>query len=286
MKIYQKRSNNISEESKNALINFRQNQINSNIKLHKLFLILMMLINFGLISFIIFYKSKISQIKKLSNSHTSDIDSEDSQLVTQRTSLYNKMVNIAMAGFYGDFRFSFIFEKTDEFQNIKKIVYDYKAEIGEQLSNFDEIKTLFIYQGITDTDLYSAFIDKISYFENLVFIIQTESGSKFGIYHRGLITPNNKHNFDSDCKDVILFSLNNNKIYKFKGKKKSMHFNKYKFLSLGDDELIIYNEYFVNGGYIDFPLKSFDFSTVNSNVLTNENGKFKTRNIEVYCFFG
>ena len=286
MKIHKNKSNNISEESKNALINFRQNQINSNIKLHKIFLILMMLINLGLISFIIFYKSKISQIKKLSNSHASDIDSEDSQLVTQRTSLYNKMVNIAMAGFYGSFRFSFIFEKSDEFHNIKKLVYDYKTEIGDQLSNFDEIKTLFIYQGITDTDLYSVFIDKISYFENLVFIIQTDGGSKFGIYHRGLINPNNKHNFDSDCKDVFLFSLNNNKIYKFKGKKKSIHFNKDKFLSLGDDELIIYNEYFVNGGYIDFPLKSFDFSTVNSNVLTKENGKFKIRNIEAYCFFG
>ena len=286
MKIHKNKSNNISEESKNALINFRQNQINSNIKLHKIFLILMVLINFGLISFIIFYKSKISQIKKLSNSYASEIDSKDIKLVAQRTSLYNKMVNIAMVGFYGAFRFSFIFEKSEEFQNIKKIVYNYKKEIGSQFSNFDEIQTLFIYQGITDSDLYSVFIEKISYFENLVFIIQTESGSKFGIYHKELINPNNKHNFDSDCKDVFLFSLNNNKIYKFKGKKKSMRFNKDKFLILGDDELIIYNEYFVNGGYIDFPLKSFDFSTVNSNVLTKENGKFKIRNIEVYCFFG
>ena len=54
---------------------------------------------------------------------------------------------------------------------------------------------------------------------------------------------------------------------------------------MGDDELIIYDEYLTNGGYIEFPLKSFDFSTINENVLTNENGKFKIKNIEVYSFY-
>ena len=55
-------------------------------------------------------------------------------------------------------------------------------------------------------------------------------------------------------------------------------------LSLGNDELIIYNDYFSNGGYINFPLKSFDFSTVNNNFLTGENGAFQIKNIEVYSF--
>ena len=55
--------NNINEESRNALRNFRENQINSNVKLHKLFLVLVFIINIGLLGFIIFYKSKISEIK-------------------------------------------------------------------------------------------------------------------------------------------------------------------------------------------------------------------------------
>ena len=45
MKIHSNKENNINEESKNALLNFRQNQINSNIKLHKIFLGLIILFN-------------------------------------------------------------------------------------------------------------------------------------------------------------------------------------------------------------------------------------------------
>ena len=286
MKIQKNKDNNINEESKNALRNFRQNQINSNIRLHKIFLILIIFLNIGLIFFIFFYKSKISLIKKISNIHSSDINSQDVQLSTKKSSLYNKMVNIAAVGLNGSFRFSFLFENSEEFQKIKKIIYIYKEEHTRDHSIFDEMQTFFIYQGITDSDFYSTFIEKISFFESIMIIIQTEDGHKFGIYHKGIIKPNNKHNFDSDCKDVFLFTFDNDKIYKFKGKKISMHFNKDTFLSLGDNELIVYNEYFINGGYIDFPLKSFDFSTVNSNILTGENGKFKIRNIEVYCLLG
>ena len=80
MKIKKNIDNNINEESKKALKDFKQNQINSNIKLHKIFLILVILINIGLLFFIYFYKSKISEIKKLSNDLTDKIDSQDMQI--------------------------------------------------------------------------------------------------------------------------------------------------------------------------------------------------------------
>lgn len=195
------------------------------------------------------------------------------------------MVNIASIGSFGAFRFSFIFDKSEQFQNVKKIIYDYKKEAGDKVPNIDKVSTFFMYQGVTDTDDSITFIEKISYFKDIIIMIHTLNGEKFGIFHKGEITPNNKHKFDSDCKDVFLFTLNNNKIFKFKGKKNSFHLNKDKFLSLGDDELVIYNDYFNQGGYIDFPLKSFDFSTVNNNILTKENGKFQIKNVEVFYFF-
>ena len=286
MKIKKNKDSNISEESKNALRNFRQNQINSNIKLHKIFLGLVILINIGLIFFIFFYKTKISQIKKLSNSHTTNINSEDKQLSTQRTSLYNKMVNIASIGSFGAFRFSFIFEKSEEFQRVKKLIYDYKRETSNNMYTGELTLIAFLYQGITDSDFYSALLEKIAFFESLVIMIQTSDGRKFGIYHLGIIALKDKYKLEYNCRDVFLFTLDNNNIYKFKGKNNSINFKKGYFFSLGNDELIIYDEYFVNGGYIDFPLKSFDFSTVNSNILTKENGKFGIKHIEVYCFLG
>jgi len=42
-------------------------------------------------------------------------------------------------------------------------------------------------------------------------------------------------------------------MYKFIGdKEKSVSFKKYKLLILGDDELVIYNEYWTKGGYINY----------------------------------
>ena len=287
MKVQKNKNNNISEESKQSLRDFRQQQINSNIKLHKIFLIFTIIINIGLIFFIYFYKSKINNIKKVSNLYSNKIYSQDSQIFSKKNTLYKKMVNIASLGELGAFRFSLIFDKSEEFQNIKKIIYDYKKEKGEKVPNFEEIYTYFIYQGSTDSDEYSIFMNKLFYFEGITIMIETSEGKKFGIYHRGIINPDKKKKkVDSDCKDVFLFTLDSNKIYKFKGKSNSIHFNKKYLLSLGDDELVIYNEYFTNGGYIDFPLKSFDFSTVNSNILTGQNGKFGVKNVEVYIFFG
>lgn len=285
MKIHSNKENNINEESKNALLNFRQNQINSNIKLHKIFLGLIMLVNIGLLFFIIFYKSKISQIKMLSNSHTSNINSKEFQLKSQHNELGHKMANIAALGSYDQFRFSLIFENSEEFHTVKKLIYDYEIELGEELPKYENFDTVFLYQGIADNDNAYSFMDYIYYVDKIFILIQTEEGKKFGIYHKEEIIPNDDNEFKSTNKNVMIFSFNAKKLYKFNGKNNSISFTKDKFLSLGDDELVIYDEYLTNGGYIEFPLKSFDFSNVNENVLTNENGKFKIRNIEVFSFY-
>lgn len=277
--------NNINEESRNALRNFRQNQINSNVKLHKVFLGLVFIINFGLLGFIFFYKTKISEIKKLSKLHTSDIDSKDNLLVNQRTELGHKMANIAALGTAGMLRFSLIFEKSEEFHTVKKLIYDYRKELEDNIPKYENFGTFFVYQGIVDSDDASSFIDYISYIEGIIILIQTEEGKKFGIYHKEMIYPDENKEYKSESKNVIIFSLDTKKIYKFNGKKYSISFSEDKLLSLGKDELVINNEYFSNGGYIEFPLKSFDFSSANSNVLTEVNGKFNIRNLEVFCFY-
>ena len=141
--IITKNKNKISKESENALKNFRQKQINSNIKLHKIFLGLIILVNIGLLFFIIFYKSKISQIKKISNSHTSNINTNDIQLKSLSNELGHKMVNIAALGSYDQFRFSLIFEKSEEFHEVKKFIYDYEIELGEKMSEYEYFYNVF-----------------------------------------------------------------------------------------------------------------------------------------------
>ena len=52
------KNSNINEESIKAMKEFRQKQIQSNIKLHILFLILIILLDLGLLIFILIYKKK------------------------------------------------------------------------------------------------------------------------------------------------------------------------------------------------------------------------------------
>ena len=66
--------------------------------------------------------------------------------------------------------------------------------------------------------------------------------------------------------------------------KTSFSIKKDKLIVLGDDELVINNNYYIDGGYIKFPLKSFDLYNVNKNIFTGENEKFCVRYLEVFFF--
>ena len=68
-------------------------------------------------------------------------------------------------------------------------------------------------------------------------------------------------------------------------KKQFLSFTKEKMICLGDDELVIYNGYWTKGGFIKYPLKSFDLSdNINFNILTGKNGIFYIRYLEIYSF--
>jgi len=74
-------------------------------------------------------------------------------------------------------------------------------------------------------------------------------------------------------------------MYEYIGNNKtSFSIKKDKLIVLGDDELVINNDYYTDGGYINFPLKSFHLNNVNKNIFTGENEKFCVRYLEVFFF--
>ena len=275
-----KNNNNINEDSKVALKEFTQQIISTNIRYYIILLIIFIITNIGLICFIIFYKGKIKEIKSLSQNYSSNNNSQNNELF--QSSIKHKILNIASLNKGGVFRFSFFFENNQEYNSIKKIVYDYKTQFGEHTS-FDIGNTFFLYQSIIDSDDYQKFMERISYFENIVIFIQTELGYKFGIFLKNLVMPDDNNEFEAISKDIFLYSFESKKVYNFIGnKKKSLAFKKDKLLIVGDDEIVVYNGYLTKGGFINYPLNSFDNN--NKNVLTGQNGKFFIRNIEVFSF--
>ena len=274
-------NNNINEESKESLREFRKKQILTNIKYYKVFFFFLFLINTFLAIFIFFYKRKINEIKMLSGNHTSKIDTEDNEIENLRSSLNHKLLNICIINKSGAMRFSFIFDKSEEFNTLKNLVYEYKAKLHD--TKIVPVKTFLLYQSIIDD--YTTFLNRISYFDDILILIQTDNGNKFGIYVQDTIIPNEDNEFESKSNNILLYSFETQKMYEYIGYNKiSFSIKKEKLIVLGDDELVINNDYYTDGGYIKFPLKSFDLYNVKKNIFTGENEKFCVRNLEAFGF--
>ena len=284
MKIQSNKNNNINEESLHSLQDFRKKQIITNIRYHIIFLTLLIIINIGLTIFIIFYKSKINSLKSKTSSYYNQIDKGDAKITNLNTVLTHKLVNMGLLNQYGLIRFSFIFEKSDEFKTVQNVIYDYRKEVEKREVPIEYRSTFLLFEGMMDN--YDKFLDRVAYFWNLAIFIETIENKKFGIFLSDIIAPIKENEFQTESKNIIMYSFDTKKKYNYIGDgKKVLSINKDgKMLVVGDDELIIYDDFYMNGGEINFPMKSFDFSTVNSNVLTGENGKFSIKNIEAFCF--
>jgi hypothetical protein len=284
MKIQSNKNNNINEESIHSLQDFRKKQIITNIRYHIIFLTLLIIINIGLTIFIIFYKSKINSLKSKTSSYYNQIDKGDATISNLNTVLTHKLVNMGLLNQYGLIRFSFIFEKSDEFKTVQNVIYDYRKEVEKREVPIEYRSTFLLFEGMMDN--YDKFLDRVAYFWNLAIFIETLENKKFGIFLSDIIAPIKENEFQTESKNIIMYSFDTKKKYNYIGDgKKVLSINKDgKMLVVGDDELIIYDDFYMNGGEINFPMKSFDFSTVNSNVLTGENGKFSIKNIEAFCF--
>jgi len=284
MKILSNKNNNINEESIHSLQDFRKKQIITNIRYHIIFLTLLIIINIGLTIFIIFYKSKINSLKSKTSSYYNQIDKGDATISNLNTVLTHKLVNMGLLNQYGLIRFSFVFETSDEFKTVQNVIYDYRKEVEKREVPLEYRSTFLLFEGMMDN--YDKFLDRVSYFWNLAIFIETLENKKFGIFLSDIIAPIKENQFQTESKNIIMYSFDTKKKYNYIGDgKKVLSINKDgKMLVVGDDELIIYDDFYMNGGEINFPMKSFDFSTVNSNVLTGENGKFSIKNIEAFCF--
>ena len=286
MKIQSKNNNNINETSLNSLKDFNKKQVSTNIRYHKIFIVLLFVINIGLAIFITFYKLKINKIKSRTNSYTTQLNTDDEKLSNLNSILNHKIVNIACLNQFGLVKFSYIFETSEEFNTIKDIIYEYKQENENMIIKLENRNIFLLFQGLSDN--YENFLERISYYWNLAIFIETSDDKKFGVFIVDIIFPDKNDEFKANTKKIFMYSFQTKKKYDYIGKGENvLRINEKdsdKMIIVGDDELIIYKEYYLNGGEINFPMKSFDFSTVNTNVLTGKNGKFNIRNIEAFCF--
>jgi hypothetical protein len=156
------KNSNINEESIKAMKEFRQKQIQSNIKLHILFLILIILLDLGLLIFILIYKKKISDIKSKTDNNSSLINSDKDSLNYYNNEINHKVLNIVANSYDGYYHFSFIFETKKEVDSVKNYLVEFYKEKNMNIDK-DKFNMNFRYQGFLDGDSFSSLKLRIEY---------------------------------------------------------------------------------------------------------------------------
>jgi hypothetical protein len=282
-----KKNINISDESIKAMKEFRQKQINTNIKLHKIFLLLILFINIGLTVFIIIYKRKISEIKSRSSNNSDSINSDRDVINKRNTEIEHKIVNVMAYSYNGLFHFSFILETKSEVDMVKKSLFDFYQEKNIKI-NTDNINMKFKYQGSIDGDSFSVFKQRINYNTQAFIFFVTDNNNRFGFYFEDYILIDKKNKYASNNNNCFLISFQKDGLFKCIGKNNKLEIKKDDngMMVIGDGDIIVKNNYIQGDkkmGIINFPFKSFDVSTINTNIFTGEeDGEFNILGIEIF----
>ena len=266
---------NMNQESIKSIKEFREKQVKTNIRIHLVFLGLIIFINICLIIFIISYKYKIRQISAKSNENSKQITGQTNYLSSLENSLSHKIVNLFAMSFnmYGNAHFSFLFETSEEVQSIKNTLSSF--------SSFSQPFIHLLYESNMDGDSSKAILNLIKYWTNILFIIGSQTNEKFGFFFQESVYPNKKGYFVSETNKCFLYSFKNKKEYPCSDKF-ALNYNS--LLNVGNGDLIINHNFKTNGGEINFPFKSFNIPE-KENEFDKLKGKFEIKDIEVYLVF-
>ena len=122
MKVKRNKEENLNENSKEALKDFKMKQILMNILYHKIFLGLCILVNIGLFIFYIIYRDQLQEIELLRNKYTRDYIKSDAFLNEQRSTIDHKLVNLISISRRKNILFAYSFVNKDEYEMVKNLL--------------------------------------------------------------------------------------------------------------------------------------------------------------------
>lgn len=287
MKIKRNNEENINQNSKNSLTDFRKKQIIMNILYHKIFFGMCIFVNICLFIFIMLYSNQLQEIETITQKNTREYRKNNYYLSEQQKSINHKIVNLLSINRRKNLLFSYSFSNKIEFEMVKNFITEYYRNNPLQYDEhiFDDYKLHIIYSSITFDINYNDFTDILNYHRNALFIIHSVKDQKFGIYVDEPMIFNEDNEFISNENRLFIFSFQSKSMHKYIGKGPALKINRNKILEIGNEEIIIYGKFYNNGGYINYTLESFENLNKNENFFAQKNGKFDIKYIEIFAFY-
>ena len=173
-----------------------------------------------------------------------------------------------------------------EFDLVKNFIIDYTFNLTNPASkNFDlDYEIEMIYQSSSDYFKYVDLVELLNHRRNCLIIVNTLEDEKFGVYLNDEMLFDRNNKFISEGKQMFLFSFRHKKMIKYIGKNSGIKIDdkSENIITLGNDEIIIYNYFYNFGGAINYPLDSFEKIEGLEKNFINLNGNFDIKNIEIF----
>ena len=275
--------NKINAESLNAFEEFQKKKKESNLKIYKIIILLILIFNIASIIFYIIFKYNIYSIIKSNSFLNENIIEKENEL----NSIVNKNEKMMVNLISYNYQFCYIFKKFSEIDLIRNSILE---NFGDKyFHDIDNIKLLLIYQSLNEGDNKQTFINKIIDFEGVAIIIETTFRERFGIFFS---KPINFSDNKTECviidEKAFLFSLDSKKIFKIKKEEKEKPVIKFSLegnaiFEIGDGDIIINDNFYKENGMeckFNFP-KIFEG---NSREIMDRD-KFSISVIEVVNFY-
>ena len=278
---------NINENSTQEIKEFREKQVQANIKLHKIFFVLIILVDLGFFIFILAYKFKISSLKSRINKSSYFININRDLINKNIEEMEYKAVNILAINIASHYRFSFIFKTKNQVDKIKNYLVEFYRSKNMNLEK-DKFDMNFKYMSLSDGDFFKDLKKSIDYsYHNFIFI-ETYNNKIFGIYFEDIIMFDKMNIYSENSNECFIISFQKEGIFRCIGTKDKLEIvNNDNMIIIGNGDIIIKNNFLRregSSGVINFPFKSFDISEIKSNIFTETKGEFSIKALEIFSF--
>ena len=271
----------IGEESKQAFHEYEQNQKERNIKMHKIIIAFISLINIILFLFVILYKYQISKLRTSSIATQNELTRVKNETEKTFKKTIHNILNINAFYNSDSIFFSMVLKSMNDIDVLK-----------EFLIQKENVHFAMLYQSF-DGDLKDRIIEFCDNYENLLILIQTRQDARFGGYINVKDVTFNKAEIESDVRiidnDAFLFSLDKKQKYQVKNGNNAFFILKDGIFKFGEEDLVIGNDYLIGkNSYSRFPKDYMGEDKTSSGInplIDGEDEMFEISEIEIYTIF-
>ncbi len=280
---YKNLGKKINKESMKSIEDYNKQIKVWNIKMHKICISLLIIINICLICFLFLYNYQINLISLNSSNQVKEILKEENIKKDLNYQIDHMFINLYSNRGFDNLLYSYFIENMEEMNRIKDLLISTR---GLDIQNRNSIHPVMIFSIFNLPIKKENITEIILYIPNIMILIETFEKKKFGFFWS---VPISRHSKAIKDNNAFIFEYDTGKKYMVKDTAEYSIFfpddpKSDILFKIGDGDFIIYKSCLENDDICksNFP-ESYERNGAINNPFTS-NGEFKIRDFEIFAF--